>query len=454
MGKSASAPPPVDYVGAAKAQGAANKEAAIASATLSNPNMITPTGTRTVSYAKQYQSPEITNPNIDISDAAWNAYATSKGLTPSAPSQGLPFSRQALGIGQNNAYDTAKKDWMASQQSQLDKYKQSVADREANALMVPTITDKLTPEAQKAFEAQQRVDLALSNLGEQATGTVQKTMSTPFDYTGPGVQTKLDMANAPKMPVNAGTTGQEAVMKRLQPQLQQERDQLQTQLANQGITPGSQAYENAMTDQNQRENDLLSQAAVQGINIDMAGRTQALNEALQSGQFGNTADQQEFARQLGLYNLPLNQVAALMSGSQIQMPQFQGYTGANVQATPLFQGVQAQDQSNLARYNAEQAGSNALTGGLFGMLGTGLGGFAGTETGANAIKGIFSDRRLKRNIEKIGSLDSGLNLYKYKYNWDDTPQIGVMSDEVRKVFPEAVFVADNGYDMVDYSKLV
>lgn len=45
-----SPPPPPDYAGAATAQGAANKEAAIAGSQLSNPNIIGPTGSQTVSY--------------------------------------------------------------------------------------------------------------------------------------------------------------------------------------------------------------------------------------------------------------------------------------------------------------------------------------------------------------------------------------------------------------------
>jgi len=44
-------PPAPDYVGAAQAQGAANKDAAIATSQLSNPNIISPEGKQTVSYA-------------------------------------------------------------------------------------------------------------------------------------------------------------------------------------------------------------------------------------------------------------------------------------------------------------------------------------------------------------------------------------------------------------------
>lgn len=45
-----SPPPPPDYAAAATAQGAANKEAAIAGSQISNPNIISPLGNQTVTY--------------------------------------------------------------------------------------------------------------------------------------------------------------------------------------------------------------------------------------------------------------------------------------------------------------------------------------------------------------------------------------------------------------------
>lgn len=80
------------------------------------------------------------------------------------------------------------------------------------------------------------------------------------------------------MPVNAGTTGQEAIMHRLSPQIDRERNALHTQLVNWGLQPGTEAYDQAMARQGERENDLLSQAALQGINLDMNARQQGLNE--------------------------------------------------------------------------------------------------------------------------------------------------------------------------------
>ena len=61
-----SPPPPPDYAGAAVAQGAANKDSAIAGAQLSNPNIYSPTGSRTVSYAND---PTTGNPIPTIRDS-------------------------------------------------------------------------------------------------------------------------------------------------------------------------------------------------------------------------------------------------------------------------------------------------------------------------------------------------------------------------------------------------
>ena len=67
--------------------------------------------------------------------------------------------------------------------------------------------------------------------------------------------------------------------------------------------------------------------------------------------------------------------------------------------------------------------------------------------------GLFSDRRLKSDVERIGE-HNGLGLYKYRYNWDapDRRRVGVMADEVARLVPEAVGERD-GYATVDYARL-
>jgi hypothetical protein len=65
---------------------------------------------------------------------------------------------------------------------------------------------------------------------------------------------------------------------------------------------------------------------------------------------------------------------------------------------------------------------------------------------------MSSDRRLKRDIAPIGRLPSGLPVYTFKYLWSDEERVGVMADEARQVFPEAVQEVD-GWLTVNYARL-
>lgn len=305
----------------------------------------------------------------------------------------------------------------------------------------PTITQTLTPDALAALQAQQRVQKSLANLGEQGIGTAQTALSTPFSPNSPALQTSIDTSNLAKMPVNAGTTGQEAIMARLQPQIERMDAQTRTRLANQGLVPGGEAYSNAMMDVNRQKNDLLSQAAIQGIGLDTGARAQGFNEA--SAQLGtqNAAQQAELQRQSFLRQQPLNEITGLMSGSQIQMPQFQGYQPTNIAPAPIFAGAQATGQAAMDAYGIQSANANAQNAGLYGALGT-AGGLA-------AMK--FSDRRLKSNIERIGTHPIGLPIYEYDIFGER--QIGFMADEVEAFMPAAVSVHPSGFKMVDYGML-
>lgn len=63
---------------------------------------------------------------------------------------------------------------------------------------------------------------------------------------------------------------------------------------------------------------------------------------------------------------------------------------------------------------------------------------------------MFSDERLKENIERVGETDDGLGLYKYNYIGDPRTQIGLIAQEVEQVKPEAVITHPSGFKMVNY----
>ena len=121
--------------------------------------------------------------------------------------------------------------------------------------------------------------------------------------------------------------------------------------------------------------------------------------------------------------------------------------------------------ANLQGQVGQRAGLASLYSGMFGGAGGLLSGITGGATdvitaliGAN--KGIFSDVSLKTNIEPVGKLPNGINLY----TWDwtekgkelagDTPTYGVLAQEVQQIIPEAVTRGEQGYLTVDYSKLI
>jgi len=438
FGKPPAPPAAPDYAGAAVAQGAANVETARASAKLSNPNIYSPYGTQLVSYEGD----------------------------------------------------------------------------------VPTIRQTLTPEAQKTLEAQQALQGNLARLGGTAYTNAFGTLSTPFSFGGqvqtqfnqgnalqnapsagqyglaqggpnaPTLNSQLDLSNIAKMPVNAGTTAQEAIMRRLEPSLARQRTSTETQLINQGLRPGTEAYDNAARILGEQENDLRSQAALQGLNLDIGANQQGFSQALQGGQyanaadlaqfgaaqqaqqaqnqaiaqnygqgmtaaqaqnateaqrynqamqaaqFGNTAQQQALAQALTQRQLPLNEINALMSGSQIQNPQFGAYQGQTITPAPIANAAAQQGAYNQNLYNQQVGTYNTNVEGLYNL------------GGATARA---SDIRLKSNIKRLGTHKSGLGIY--EYDIFGRHEVGVMAQEALVLRPDVVLHHPAGFLMVDYGRL-
>lgn len=122
--------------------------------------------------------------------------------------------------------------------------------------------------------------------------------------------------------------------------------------------------------------------------------------------------------------------------------------GLGAGASTIGQGAQLGINGLLGAANGEQSGYNNMQGGGLGELGTLLGG------AASAYK-AFSDRRLKQDIEAAGEdAKTGLPLYEFAYKAEPGRRfVGVMADDVRKHFPEAVVQTDEGYDVVNYGML-
>ncbi len=214
--------------------------------------------------------------------------------------------------------------------------------------------------------------------------------------------------------------------------LQQQAAQNAAQQQGFGQYATQQGMQNQAVQQNQG-------AALQQQQAGNQAAGQQFNQNIGAGQFGNTAQQQMLQQQLYQRNLPLNEIAALMSGSQIQNPQFQGYQGSQVAAPNIQQAQAQQAQYQQGLYNSQVGQANSFNSGLMS-----LGGALGSAF-------LFSDCRLKSNIERIGTHPLGIGIY--EYDIFGRREIGVMADEVLTVRPEAVLLHPSGYMMVDYGSL-
>lgn len=279
---------------------------------------------------------------------------------------------------------------------------------------------------------------------------------------------------------------EDSLMARMNPQLAIERQGIEQRMADQGIRYGSQAYSDAMMDYNRQANDArygaiqgagqeqqrlnamdAQKAAFQnqaeGQTYDQAMGQAGLHNSTQGTQFQQNATQAAFnnsgiaqqtqqtqaefnaaqasrnqymQEQYAQRNQPINEITALMGGSQVQQPNFVNTPGAQIPTTDVAGLVNQNFNQQMQQYNAQNTQQNQLLGGVLGL-------------GAGALR--LSDRREKENIVKVGSVFSAggdndqatakeLPMYSYSYKNDpaSTTHVGPMAQDVEKIDPRAV----------------
>jgi hypothetical protein len=220
---------------------------------------------------------------------------------------------------------------------------------------------------------------------------------------------------------------------------------VQEQLLQRGMPAQEQAQIQAMRG---AAYDAQAQDRSRGIQEYAAQRAGSLGEQqqafnMQQGLFGldQSARQRAIEESAYLRNLPLNETSALMSGNQINNPQFSAAPQTGIANTDYSGLVSNNYAGQMNAYGQKVGAVNAKNAAFASMAGS---------LGAAAI----SDRRVKQNISKVGVLDNGLPVYSFQYIWGGPQQIGLMAQDVEKVNPSAVVENDAGIKMVNYSEAV
>lgn len=321
------APEAPDYTAAAQQTAAGNLEAARVATKANRVNQYTPYG---------------------------NLIYTQGGGAPTFDQAGYDTAMKAY-QQQQTAGSQAYQDWLAGKEAQPELNwgnpppgapgTVGAAPNQADFMRSQGDPDRWTSRVELSPVGQQLLDYsntAALGLGEQtgqALGRVDETLSQPFDYGS--VQDVADSS------YNLQT-------QRLDPQWQQNQQALATQLANQGITQGSEAYGNSMRQFDEGRNDAYERARLSSIST--MPQTFQLSSALRSQ--------------------PLNELNALRTGSQVQNPTFGAVPQQQTTAGANYLGAaQGQYQGDLNAYNAQVGGQNSFMSGLFGLGSAALGAY-------------------------------------------------------------------------------
>ena len=195
-----------------------------------------------------------------------------------------------------------------------------------------------------------------------------------------------------------------------------------------------QAQFEAQQNQQQQANIMSGlRGAAGGSGIAALAQTMAQQGQLASQKASATIGQQEAD----------NQKLAAQEASRLQGMEREGEVLSREMERNKVSTLLGMAQGETAGFRQQAAAAEAAKMEGYGQIASGV------TTGLTAL----SDRRLKKNIKAIGKSPSGLNIYTFEYiNKDYGKGVfqGAMSDDVPS---NVVLKSNEGYDMIDYSKI-
>ena len=363
-----SMPKPPDPYNTANAQGNVNQETAYAQQRLNQTNQVTPYGSLT--YTNSGQPITYNKFNQKLYDE--RVAARQKAGTPGLPDPNAPLFNTTVNLGDR---------WDAVQ--------------------------TLSPEQQGLYDRQMGLQTGTLDVASEQLGRVSGALGSPLDFgNAPAQQTSIpgQVQSGGKVrgldPNDYSADRQRveaALMERMDPYLQQRREQEQTRLLNQGFAdPRSQGYTSAMDEVYRGENDArmsailnagqeqsrLQDAAISRQGFDnqavaqrFGQNTTQLNAQAAAAAFANQARQQAIQEQMLLRQTPINEISALMSGSQVQQPNFVNTPQSSIQAPDLQGAIYANYQAHMQQAQMQADQNAAMIQGVASLGGSGLGAF-------------------------------------------------------------------------------
>jgi hypothetical protein len=288
---------------------------------------------------------------------------------------------------------------------------------------------QLTPEQQQALSSQMGIQQGRSELAGNLMGRVGEEFGDVMDWDKFNQYANVDQdTGAVRQRAEDALYGR--ATSRLDPQFAQRREQSEAALRNQGLRPGDEAYDTAMANLGREETDAYNQANFGSI---IAGGGEAERQqgmSTQAAAFNNQLRGTKIAEEMQRRGFSLNEINAILTGQQVGLPSMPQFNQAGRTQGADYTGA-ARDRygADMDQFNAEQQFINSAM------------------SGAGSAAMMFSDRRLKRNIHKVGSVD-GRTFYTWEWIWGGKG-FGIIAQENL----DLVAVHPSGYLMVDYGRL-
>jgi hypothetical protein len=280
---------------------------------------------------------------------------------------------------------------------------------------------KLSPEQQAALDSQMRIQQGRSGAAEGLLGQATEAFNTPMDWS--------NLPDAGQVGNDFRQQAQDAVTAYREPMQQRRQGQLETQLANMGLSRGSEAWDNEMQ-------TLRDQFARDDLAAIESGRAEAQYGLGQAA--AQTQQRQQAIAEGGLERSQrLNELNALLTGQQVSNPSMPSFNqAAGAQAPNYMQAAGQAGQAAADIYGANMQNASSTTAGL-GSL-------------AMAAAYMWSDERLKTDLVKLGTLKNGVEVWSYRYLWGSARHVGVLAQQAARHVPEAVLRHWSGFFAVDY----
>ena len=328
MGKP-KAPPAPDYTAAAQKQGEANLNSALATNYLNQPNQVGPDGSLTFSY--DYENGQ----RLPDGTVIPRTTATTA----------LSESQQKL-YNQNNQISASLNDLAARGIGYVDQASANPVDgsglpRMATAPQSQIMDGLIKPTA--------------------LNGNIADAGAMAGSVGNANLQNQYDFSKASRAPTfNDFATDRdrvtEALMSRMRPELDRQRQSREAVLANQGLNMGSEAYSREQGQLGQNENDAFMQSILAGTQEQqrqfgnaMSLRNQGTNEAMAQGNFFNTAQGTKFGQDMGIADL-INQQQGQKFAQNAASAQF-GNDASTQNFAQQMQALQMANQAKESQFN-------------------------------------------------------------------------------------------------------